>query len=130
MELILRIDWSDMDLFGHVNNIAYFRYIQSARVNFWEKTGILNDYDENGTGPILASCHCEFKSALEYPGSVIIETIVSRVGTTSFTLSHTLKNNEGIVAAIATDVIVNYSFNKKEKRLLTDEIRALLQSSF
>lgn len=32
--LELRIDWSEMDLFGHVNNVAFFKYVQASRVNY------------------------------------------------------------------------------------------------
>ena len=39
--LTLRVDWSEMDLFGHINNVMYAKYIQSARVNFVEKIGIM-----------------------------------------------------------------------------------------
>ncbi|MCE3258723.1 MAG: hypothetical protein K0S12_364, partial [Bacteroidetes bacterium] len=33
-EIKIQLDWSEMDLFGHVNNVAYFKYIQAARVNY------------------------------------------------------------------------------------------------
>ena len=29
----LRIDWSELDLFGHVNNIAFHKYAQTARLH-------------------------------------------------------------------------------------------------
>ena len=29
-----RIDWSDLDLLGHVNNIAFSRFFQAARVEY------------------------------------------------------------------------------------------------
>ena len=38
--LEIKLDWSEMDLFGHINNVAYFKYAQSARVNYLESVGI------------------------------------------------------------------------------------------
>lgn len=35
-ELNLRIDWSELDLFGHVNNVMYAKYMQASRVHFME----------------------------------------------------------------------------------------------
>ena len=35
-KLDLRIDWSEIDSFGHINNIAIMKYIQAARVNYLE----------------------------------------------------------------------------------------------
>lgn len=34
LEIKLRIDWSDLDGYGHVNNVSIIKYLQSARVNF------------------------------------------------------------------------------------------------
>jgi acyl-CoA thioester hydrolase len=30
----IRIDWSEIDLFGHINNLAIMKYVQTARVRF------------------------------------------------------------------------------------------------
>lgn len=39
-ELQLRIDWSELDYFQHVNNVAFFKYIQASRVNYWDIIGL------------------------------------------------------------------------------------------
>ena len=72
--LTLRIDWSELDLFGHVNNVAFMKYVQAARVNYWEQIGLYKLYSDNKHGPMLASTHCEFKKPLFYPGEVIIHS--------------------------------------------------------
>ena len=28
------VAWGDMDAFGHVNNVLYYRYIESARIRY------------------------------------------------------------------------------------------------
>ncbi len=37
----IRIDWSEIDLFGHINNLAIMKYVQSARVNYLELIGLM-----------------------------------------------------------------------------------------
>src|SRR6476620_8340730 len=76
VKLPLRIDWSELDYFGHVNNVSFFKYIQSARVNYWDTIGLSQSHLETNIGPILASCKCDFKQPLHFPGQV---TIFSRV---------------------------------------------------
>ena len=44
--LQLRLDWSEMDLFGHINNVSYFKYIQASRVHYWEQSGISKLFEE------------------------------------------------------------------------------------
>jgi acyl-CoA thioesterase FadM len=46
LKLELRIDWSDIDLFGHINNLAILRYVQAARVNYLEIIGLMQSQAE------------------------------------------------------------------------------------
>ncbi|MCZ2994894.1 thioesterase family protein [Acinetobacter baumannii] len=32
-----KVAWGDMDAFGHVNNVQYYRYIESSRILYMEK---------------------------------------------------------------------------------------------
>ncbi len=34
MEISTRIDWSDLDLFGHLNNVTFFKYIKQLVCNY------------------------------------------------------------------------------------------------
>ncbi len=118
--LDLRIDWSDLDRFGHVNNIAYFQYIQAARVCYWEAVGLMHIYNTTNVGPILASTKCDFRKQLHYPGTVTVRTSLASTGRTSFTLRHLLVDETGDVAAEGTDVIVLYDFTTGKKMAVRD----------
>lgn len=39
-EMSMPIRWGDMDAFGHVNNTVYFRYMEQARISWFEQLGI------------------------------------------------------------------------------------------
>ena len=54
LSLELRIDWSDLDIYKHVNNLTFMRFMQSGRVNFWETTGLSKKYEETNRGPMIA----------------------------------------------------------------------------
>lgn len=126
IKLQLRIDWSEMDLFGHVNNVAYFKYIQASRVNYWEKTMLTSIFSENKTGPILLSTNCQFIIPLHYPGDIIVESRMEFIKNTSFGIHHRILNHLGDVAAEGHDVIVFFDFNKNEKMRVPDEFRKLV----
>ncbi len=115
VKLPLRIDWSEMDLFGHVNNVAYFKYIQASRVNYWELTGLAASFSETKIGPILLSTSCNFIKPLYYPGNIVIAAKMEFMKNTSFGIHHQVLNEQGEVVAEAHDVIVNFDFNKNEK---------------
>ncbi len=126
MELKLRIDWSELDLFGHVNNVAIMKYIQASRVNFWDNTGISQLYKERNIGLMLASTSCKFKQPLFYPGNIRILAKINFIKNTSFSFHHTIYNDNGNIAAEADDVMVMYDFSKNEKVVIPDKIRDAL----
>ena len=117
-----RIDWSDLDLLGHVNNIAFSRYIQAARVEYCGHVG-LEVFPGMTTGPILAASRVQFLAQLFFPGSVRILTRCKKAGSTSIVLEHALYSDDGTLAAVSEDVVVRYDFAAKTKIPLIDAIR-------
>lgn len=115
VKLELRVDWSELDYFGHVNNVSFFKYIQSARVHYWDNIGLTQFHLETQIGPMLASCRCDFKKTLFYPGSVRIFSSLEFIKSTSFGFTHTLLNDSEEIVAEAHDVMVMFDFNKNEK---------------
>jgi len=48
------IIWGDMDAFGHINNTVYFRYFENARIEYFNRIGVLEQKKQLGVGPIAA----------------------------------------------------------------------------
>ncbi len=36
-----QVAWGDMDAFGHVNNVHYYRYMESARIALFRSVGYI-----------------------------------------------------------------------------------------
>lgn len=119
----LRIDWSELDLFGHVNNVAFHKYAQTARLNYVDSIGLMLLYQIQNIGFMVAETNCQFKKELLFPGNIHIQTKIDFVKNTSFTLQHIMTNDAGELVAIAKDVLVVFDFNKKEKCLIPEGIR-------
>ncbi|HOT01958.1 MAG TPA: acyl-CoA thioesterase [Acidobacteriota bacterium] len=124
--LTLRIDWSEIDLFGHVNNVAIMKYVQAARVDFLEALGLMQQKAETGIGPILASVSCRFMRPLFYPGHVSTSARAAAVGTTSFEIRYELRDDGGKLAARATDIIVLFDFMKQTKVPLSRALKEMI----
>ena len=123
VSLELRIDWSELDIFNHVNNVMYFKYIQAARVNYWETIGLGGMISEDGIGPMLASTGCQFRKPLFYPGKVTIRSRIEFIKTTSFGIHHVLVNEKDEIVAEAHDVVVMYNFKKAEKTPFPESLK-------
>ncbi|MBS1636241.1 MAG: acyl-CoA thioesterase [Bacteroidetes bacterium] len=123
MRLDLRIDWSEQDLFGHINNVMYAKYIQAARVNLWEKIGLTKHYSETNVGPTLAATSIQFKSPLFYPGTIYLLSGIKEIRTTSFIISHELYTEQDTLSARAEDVVVILDYNTHQKVSMSENIR-------
>jgi acyl-CoA thioester hydrolase len=129
VKLNLRIDWSELDYFGHVNNVSFFKYIQASRVHYWDQIGLTQSHRETNIGPVLASCKCDFKQPLFYPGNVSILSRIEFIKNTSFGIHHKLQNNHRETVAEAHDIMVMFDFNTNEKvsfpQALKEKIEAI-----
>lgn len=115
IELALRVDWSDLDVFGHVNSLSFLRYVQAARVHYWERIGLYASFLADRRGPMLASVRCDFRKPLFYPGRVTVRTRLAFMRTTSFGFAYTLVDGAGAVAAEASDVMVMFDYAVNQK---------------
>lgn len=127
VKLSLRIDWSEMDLFGHVNNVAFMKYVQAARVNYWEQIGLTKMHTEKKQGPMLASTACAFLRPLHYPGQIILQTRLEFIKTTSFGLHHQILNEKNEVCAEGHDVVVMFDFSETNKMEIPAGIRSAIE---
>ncbi|KAK4240178.1 hypothetical protein C8A03DRAFT_31747 [Achaetomium macrosporum] len=76
------IAWGEMDSFGHVNNVNYYRYAESARVNWITNFAVHVDPEHReewrelmsprATGLIMRSLKADFKFPMVYPDKISV----------------------------------------------------------
>src|SRR3954468_20486538 len=84
------IFWGDMDALGHVNNVTYFRYMEQARVAFFE-TLVPRDELWKKTGIVVVHASCDFRRALVYPGEVEVSLFVEPPRRTSVATTYEMR---------------------------------------
>ncbi len=126
LEVELRIDWSDLDMYQHVNNLTFMRFMQSGRVNFWEATNLSKIFEESNRGPMLVSSHCDFKRSLYYPGKATVKTKLAYMKNSSFALDHVIVNEKNEVCAEGRDVAVCFDFNTEKTYPIPEDLRMVM----
>jgi acyl-CoA thioester hydrolase len=124
----VRIDvaWGEMDAFGHVNNVAYFRYLESSRVAFCRALGWMPEAGKaaRGVWPILHSAQIRFRAPVEYPDTLELSAWPTALDEDRFTLNHEMVSRRlGRVVAQGWGVIVSYDFALKAKAPLPVPVR-------
>ncbi len=82
-QMSMPIRWGDMDAFGHVNNTVYFRYMEQARISWFEHLGIAGE-GRGEQGPVIVNASMDFLRQLHYPGDIVCLLTVGKPGRSSF----------------------------------------------
>ena len=74
--------WKDNDVYGHVNNVVYYSFFDTA-INAWliEEGGL--DIHGGSVIGVCAESHCEYRGALEFPHPVEAHLRVGKLGRSS-----------------------------------------------
>ena len=98
--------WMDNDHYGHVNNVAYYSFFDTAVNGFLiESTGA--DIRELSAIGIVAESGCQFLSAVSFPDTVHAGLSIERLGTSSIIYRIALfRNDEADPCAIGRFVHV------------------------
>ncbi len=77
--------WADNDIYGHVNNVTYFSYFDTA-VNQWLiKQGllVLDSRDESLPLGLVVSNQCQYYSSVAFPQQLEVGLRVEHLGNSS-----------------------------------------------
>jgi acyl-CoA thioester hydrolase len=120
----IAIRWGDMDAMGHVNNTVYFRYMEQARISWFESlVPAAEAWGEIGI--VIVNASCNFRRPLGYPGTVEVKVFAGAPGGSSVgTFYDLVLNGESYADGAATVVFVG----RDQKPLrIPDRIRGLMQ---
>ncbi len=85
------IRWGDMDAYGHLNNTAYFLYLQEARFELMRHYNLSYD-GKAASAPILLQTSFNFKRQINYPETILIETYIVKIERKKVFLEHVIKS--------------------------------------
>lgn len=125
VRLSLPVQWGEMDVYGHVNNAVYFRWFESARMEYFSRLGWPEVERETGVGPILHSTQARFRAALHWPDEVEVGAKVSELLDDRFTMLYSVASRKlGRIAAEGSGLVVAYDYRAKAKARLPEAVRA------
>jgi acyl-CoA thioester hydrolase len=119
------VRFSDVDVYGHVNNVKYLEFYQEARLAFLDAVGALTHADSLGL--VVARIDVDYRRPILFrPEPYVIESWVSRLGTSSFTLEAEISDGESVLSRACT-VLVSFDLGTQRSRRLTTLERESLQ---
>jgi YbgC/YbaW family acyl-CoA thioester hydrolase len=120
----LSVRWRDLDAFNHVNNSKYLSYLEEARLRWMlAMPGMGMDDD---VAPVVAASNLNYRRPIEWPGDIVIELFVERIGGSSLTIGHRIVDSKdgGTLYCDGNIVMVWIDRNSGRSAPLPESVRA------
>ena len=115
-----RVAWGDMDAFGHVNNVIYYRYIENARLYYLDHLKIL----QQDVLTVIASNQCKYIRPVVYPDILKIGVRVEELRNSAMRMSYALySTQQDSIVATGEAVVVFVDKIEMKKALMPQIIR-------
>jgi acyl-CoA thioester hydrolase len=119
----LPVVWGEMDAYRHVNNVVYFRYLESARLEYFRRLDWFEYEKLTGVGPILAATDARFRKPLTYPDTIRVGARIVSIGDDRFTLEHSIASQkQDSIVTEGHGVIVMFNYQEGKKAVIPEEL--------
>lgn len=123
----IALRWGDMDAMGHVNNTVYFRFMEQARIGWFDRL-VPEGEAWRSTGIVIANASCNYKRAITYPGTVEVRLYVGPPGGASVPTFYELRvDDDPVPYADGAATVVFVDMATQKSRRIPDAIRARLE---
>jgi acyl-CoA thioester hydrolase len=125
------VRWSDVDQIGHVNNVAFLRFLQEARVAMLFVDAVERGASDLVRGVVVHRHEISYQAPLDLrPEPIRVETWVRRVSAASFELGYEIvdvgPDGQRTVYAVASSTLVPYDLGGGHPRRVSRADRAVL----
>ncbi len=116
--------FSDLDPLGHVNNVIFHDYLQEARMGLMRDLALVRS--DSFAQVVVKQEVTHRKPLLLSPEPIIVETWVSHMGNSSYTIQYRILDEVGDVAAVASTLMAVVDPATDRPIRMSPQLRALL----
>jgi acyl-CoA thioester hydrolase len=107
----IELRFGDIDMAGHVHNVAYFHFMESARLKFFNSH--LPDYNWTEEGFVVGDNYIKYLKSIYLQDKLEVELLCDNIGEKSFRLVYNIYANNNVVStAYSTMVCMNFKTKK------------------
>jgi acyl-CoA thioester hydrolase len=122
------VAWGEMDAYGHLNHAVYFRYMETARIRYFERLDLPGFLGRDPVGPILGAISCRYRVPLSYPDQVSVGARIVRIERDRFIMAYEVFSHRiGKPAAEGEGTIVCYDYRQNRSVPVPDAVRERIE---
>lgn len=101
----VRVRWSDLDAFGHVNNARTLTLLEEARVDWLFVAAKNHGVGRLTEGIVVARVAVDYRRAIGFGSPVTVSMAVSALGSASFTVDYRVEASAGRAVDASTVLV-------------------------
>ncbi|HCH01604.1 MAG TPA: acyl-CoA thioesterase [Vibrio sp.] len=122
------VAWGEMDALQHVNNVTYFRYFETARIDYFKHIDLMENIAITQVGPVVAETSCRYKMPVTFPDTLLVGTKITDLQDDRFTMKYQVVSKKlNKITTLGSATVVMFDFKTNQKANLTPEILATIQ---
>lgn len=119
--------WNDNDAYGHVNNVVYYEYFDTAVNAYLIAQGALDIMNGKVIG-LMVETHCNYFAPIAFPDRIRAGLRVTRLGKSSVTYEIGIFRNDEMIASAQGHVVHVYVDRASNKPVpLPDVLKRALE---
>lgn len=126
--LTITTRWMDNDVYGHINNVQYYSYFDTAVNRFLIDQGVLDIHRSDVIG-LVVETHCNYYASAAFPEDIEAGIRVAHLGCSSvrYEIGLFVKDNE---SAIAQGHFVHVYVDRDSQKPVNipDDLRSILST--
>ncbi len=121
------VPFADIDMLHHVNNVAYIRWAEMMRAEYFAR--VMGEAIDGNHGMIQANISFTYEKQLAYREQIAVGCKVSRMGTKSWDFSYEIWSETFVHrAAYGTTTVVAFDFEAQRTIVVPDSWRAAIEA--
>jgi len=125
VSVTIPVAWGEMDAFQHVNNVVFARWLETARIAYFTRIGLLERMRREGVGPIVGRIAIDFRRPVTFPDTVRVDATAKKLGRSSFTMAYRIWSTaQEVEVATGEDVIVTLDYRSGRTTAVDEALRA------
>lgn len=118
------VQWGEMDAFGHINNVTYFRYFETGRINFFNQTNLWQDLIDEQVRIVVVKLECNYVQEIVFPEEIEIAVALKHIGNSSISVHQVVKSStKNTIFAHGGGVIVGTDANTGKSKPWSDKLK-------
>ncbi|MCE9680522.1 acyl-CoA thioesterase [Shewanella sp. AS1] len=124
----IAVAWGEMDALQHVNNVVYFRYFETARIDFFNRFFPLGEMYKSGQGLVISDNSARYKRPVTYPDTLRVAVTIGEIKEDRFSTHYQVfSERQQTITTTGSSVAVMYDFKTQRKIPLPEDLLAVLR---